>query len=124
MKKAEAITAKSHIILTLPTDFERSSKAFEYRMQNISYVYALMGRSWISGLKPAKNVGSNVATEIERLIGKVENRLFIPVAGFQAKVTSLIKSKKSTEPKGSTKPKRTIVESVQYVRDAEVVAWV
>ena len=33
--------------------FNRTAKAFEYRMQNISYVLSLMGRDWLRGLKPA-----------------------------------------------------------------------
>ena len=44
--------------------FSRTEKSFEYRMQNISYVFSLMGRDWVKGLKPAKNVGVNVFREI------------------------------------------------------------
>ena len=38
----------------LSQSFDRTTKAFEYRMQNISYVFTLMGRNWVTGLKPAK----------------------------------------------------------------------
>ncbi len=64
---------KNRYYTTLSKRFGRTEKSFEYRMQNISYVYSLMGRHWVKGLKPAKNVGSRVASEIEQLIHKVEN---------------------------------------------------
>ena len=51
---------------------ERSEKSFEYRMQNISFVFAELGREWVSGLKPAKNVGSNVFEKILEIIKKIE----------------------------------------------------
>ena len=44
-------------------------------MQNISYVFSLMGRDWVKGLKPAKNVGVNVFREIEKNIAALENKL-------------------------------------------------
>lgn len=52
--------------------FDRSAKAFEYRMQNISYVMTLLGREWVPGLKPAKNVGANVITEIQSILVELE----------------------------------------------------
>ena len=42
-------------------------------MQNISTVFASLGRPWVPGLKPMANVGANVAADIERLIRKVED---------------------------------------------------
>jgi len=56
---------KKRVYERLSEQFGRSPKAFEYRMQNISYVYSVLGRQWISGLKPAKNVGANVLPIIE-----------------------------------------------------------
>ena len=71
MRKKEAegksFTKKSYYV-TLAKQFGRTQKAYEYRMQNISYVYSLMGRRWITGLKPARNVGDRVTGEIESLI--------------------------------------------------------
>lgn len=58
----------------LSSQFGRSEKAFEYRMQNISYVYALLGRRFVSGLKPATNVGSDVARRIQEMIEQVEGQ--------------------------------------------------
>jgi|SRR3990167_1944531 len=54
--------------------FGRSVKSYEYRMQNISHVLNLMGRKWVPGLKPAKNVGNKVASILERQIHTLEGR--------------------------------------------------
>ena len=56
----------------LSKKFPRSEKAFEYRMQNISYVYQMLGRSWITGLKPMQNVGEQNIADIVRFIQKYD----------------------------------------------------
>lgn len=68
----------------LSKKYGRTEKSFEYRMQNISYVYSEMGRDFVSGLKPAKNVGANVTGKIEELIKKVE------AGGTKPKTTSFL----------------------------------
>ena len=108
----------------LSLKFDRTEKSFEYRMQNISYVFSVMGRSWVKGLKPAKNVGSRVAGEIERIINRLEKQSSAPVASFQTDVSNIRKKRKRTSPQGNKKPKTTETTTTQYVRDAEVVAWV
>jgi 5-methylcytosine-specific restriction protein A len=70
----------------LASRFSRTDKAFEYRMQNISYVMTLIGRDWLPGLKPARNVGAMVASEIEELIGLLEGKDLPSVAGFEVEV--------------------------------------
>lgn len=62
---------KSHYYKKLASEFDRSAKSFEFRMQNISYVYTLLGLEYLKGLKPAKNVGKNVIIEIKSIIKKV-----------------------------------------------------
>lgn len=59
---------KKQVYAELAKKFQRTEKAFEYRMQNISHVLDAMGRRWIKGLKPAKNVGSGIASVIEHQI--------------------------------------------------------
>jgi predicted restriction endonuclease len=46
----------------------RTDKAFEYRMQNISALYAELGLPWLTGLKPAVNVGSEMKPRLLKLI--------------------------------------------------------
>jgi 5-methylcytosine-specific restriction protein A len=108
----------------LSSRFGRTAKSFEYRMQNISYVYSLMGRKWLPGLKPAKNVGARVAAVIERLIGEVEGRMTVPTVEFDIRVREEAKRKQKVEPPGNQKPSVTTAEVTQYKRDPAVKAWI
>ncbi|WP_345969098.1 HNH endonuclease [Sulfurimonas sp. HSL1-6] len=108
----------------LSSRFGRPEKAFEYRMQNISYVMTLLGRDWLTGLKPAKNVGGKIASEIEAMIASAEGRQFIPVAAFEIKAREEVKRKHLTKPKGNRNPTSTSSSITQYKRDAAVKAWV
>ena len=123
-KEVEGITfSKKEYYEELSKKFDRTEKSFEYRMQNISYVFSEMGREWIKGLRPAKNVGSNVFKEIEEIINNLDNK-FSKNASFQNQVDNLIKNKKRKEPKGSRNPKVYKSEVIQYIRDPAVTAWV
>lgn len=104
--------------------FGRSAKAFEYRMQNISYVLSVMGRDWLTGLKPAKNVGANVAAQIEELIAELEDQAITPVAAFEISVRDNISKNDLPEPAGNQTPKTSITSVTQYERDARVKAWI
>jgi 5-methylcytosine-specific restriction protein A len=108
----------------LAAKFGRTEKAFEYRMQNISYVMTLLGRAWLAGLKPAKNVGANVAAEIEAMIAQSEGRQFIPVAAFEIEAREEAKKKNLSKPQGNHRPTATSSAITQYQRDAAVKAWV
>ncbi|MCL6272313.1 HNH endonuclease [Sansalvadorimonas sp. 2012CJ34-2] len=108
----------------LSEKFGRTEKSYEYRMQNISYVFSLMGRQWVSGLKPAKNVGSNNAEIIERLICKVEGKSYTGVAGFETQVNTLKNKKILDRPAGLVEPTISIGQATQYSRDPKVKAWV
>ena len=64
--------SKRKIYRDLAARFDRSEKSFEYRMQNISAVLEEQGREWVPGLKPAGNVGVNVAARIVALLGSFD----------------------------------------------------
>lgn len=65
---------KKEIYETLSESYGRSVKAYEYRMQNISSIFAQLDRPWVTGLKPAKNVGSHVAEILKEMIIEMESR--------------------------------------------------
>lgn len=115
---------KKHYYEGLEKKFGRTAKAFEYRMQNISYVMTLLGRDWLPGLKPAKNVGANVAAEIEAMIAQVEGKQYVPVAAFEIEVREEAKRKSLEKPEGNPCPTATLSVITQYQRDAAVKAWV
>ena len=104
--------------------FGRSEGAFERRMGNISYVMTLLGREWVSGLKPLSNVGSNVLKEIQEAIAKLEGSAVDPRLEFEAKASELVKKKTLTKPKGSLEPSKTVASQMVYTRDVAVKAWV
>jgi len=108
----------------LAEKYGRTSKAFEYRMQNISYVLSLMGRDWLSGLKPAKNVGAKNAAEIESLISTIEGRKAPEVAAFEIKVREVGKQRHLQKPNGNLIPKASSVVITQFQRDPFVKAWI
>lgn len=108
----------------LAEKFGRTPKSFEFRMQNISYVLSLMGRDWLSGLRPARNVGANVAAQIEELIAEVEGTSIVPVVSFEIVVRDDMKKRKLPQPPGTHEPKATTSTVTQYQRDPSVKAWV
>lgn len=108
----------------LSKHFGRSTGAFEYRMQNISYVLSLMGRDWLTGLKPAKNVGKKTAVQIEALIHQLSNTPQAPVIAFEMDVRDSLHRSTLTKPPGSSKPGTTISQVIQFKRDPQVKGWV
>jgi len=115
---------KKQVYRQLSEEFGRTEKSYEYRMQNISYVYSLLGRNWVSGLKPAKNVGANIAATIERFITELEGKPVTVDAAFETEVSQLRKMKRLDKPEGALKPQATTNQVLSYKRDARVKAWV
>ncbi|WP_174935304.1 HNH endonuclease [Burkholderia lata] len=107
----------------LAGQFNRTAKAFEYRMQNISYVLALMGRQWLPGLKPAKNVGSN-GVLIEQFINELGKRPAAPAVKFELDVRDALKKAQIAPPPGNANPAATSATVTQIRRDPLVKAWV
>lgn len=113
---------KKAVYKKLAAQFNRTAKAFEYRMQNISYVLALMGRQWLPGLKPAKNVGSNGAL-IEQFINELEQRSTVPTVKFELDVRDALKKPQIAPPPGNASPEATRATVTQIRRDPSVKAW-
>lgn len=104
---------KKHYYRELASRFGRTEKSFEYRMQNISYVCAEIGREWLSGLKPAKHVGSTTFTHIERLIRQQE----LASASYQH-------APEQPHPQGVETPQSRYVIANSHERDLQVREWV
>ncbi|MDB4606323.1 HNH endonuclease [Crocinitomicaceae bacterium] len=123
-KKKQKFT-KSHYYRALGEKFKRSPSAFERRMSNISYALTLQGRSFLPGLKPLKNVGSNVIKKIEEIIADVEGREINPRVEFETKFKELFKNKEiKKRPSGSRNPKSYITRNNSYYRSPEVKLYV
>ena len=115
---------KTGIYRTLALKTGRSLKSIEYRMQNISFALQLSGRSTVTGLAPARNVGTHVLEKIEDILSEIEGRLPDPVIKFNAEVEKLKLRPEKVIPQGTRSPLRKEITSNGYVRSPEVVAWV
>lgn len=102
---------KKHCYEALAAQFGRSAKAFEYRMQNISYVLSLLGRKWLPGLKPAKNVGVNVIADIQAILAELESKNVLREVPLQPY---------RVEPVGETQPEAVLTEVQRFARSALV----
>lgn len=123
MERSNQPYIKKQYYRALAEKYGRTEKAFEYRMQNVSYVMTLMGRDWITGLKPAKNVGAKVAAEIEGLIAEEEGKQSLAIAAFEIEVREA-RSKKLIKPEGNLEPVSVSTSMTQFRRNATVKAWV
>jgi 5-methylcytosine-specific restriction enzyme A len=127
MQKAERAgrpVNKKEVYRDLASRFGRTEKAFEYRMQNISAVLALIGREWVPGLKPATHVGANVVARLERVLSDVDGVRSSPVAALEAKTRELAAKPQPVPPPGTREPAKEEVTVTSYARDPAVRAWV
>ena len=123
-ERAGQLIIKKQYYRKLAKMFGRSEKVFESRMQNISYVLSLMGRSWLTGLKPAKNIDVYVADQIEKLLTQLEGYKAPPVAAFEIAVREKAAQKNILKPSGNPNPKPMRIPVTQFQKDAAVKAWV
>ena len=108
----------------LSSKHDRTIKAFEYRMQNISYVLSLHGREWIKGLRPAENVGTNVIKQIEKILSQIEKRPLEQKIIFESEVQAILKKNPIEIPTGVIKPKKKETISFTHERSAKNKAWI
>jgi len=123
LEREKQVFVKKYYYDALAARFNRASKSFEFRMQNISFVMGLMGRTWLTGLKPAKNVGRNVAVKIQKLIEQQEGGATHVSVGFDIDVHRLA-GKDLVLPEGNPVPVRQQATVVQHQRSPKVAAWV
>lgn len=123
-EKANLPYVKKRYYQKLSQQFGRTPKSYEYRMQNISYVLSLLGREWIIGLKPARNVGSNIASQLEKFINEFEGQDSKDNAVFEIQVKDELKSNRTIPPSGELSPKSQLSTIKNYQRNASVKAWV
>ncbi|EGQ7761711.1 hypothetical protein IS633_001473 [Vibrio alginolyticus] len=115
---------KAQIYRELNSRHKRGAKSYEFRMQNISYVFELLGRAWVTGLKPKRNITAQQVKLIEQLIADMENKPFEGKAVFEAEVRDTSESKSIEKPEGNIKPSTSIAQTIIFARDPKVKAWV
>jgi 5-methylcytosine-specific restriction protein A len=108
----------------------RSKGSVEYRMQNISSVLLGLNRRWITGYKPAANVGASVARKIVASLERLEalkNEDSLPesdpvVLDHKVRRNRLVPL--SHQPEGAKAPRKVTRSMEQYERLPQVKAWV
>lgn len=109
----------------------RTKSAVEFRMQNISSTLFDLRLPHIAGYRPARNVGSSVKLRIEQMLeanGLETLTMFQRTADERElahKVTALLRQPGTgSVPLGSAAPAQVLTQSLRYVRDPAVKAWV
>lgn len=115
---------KRAVYKALSERWGRTESSYERRMGNISAVLDLYGRSWIKGLKPLSNVGTNVIAVINRCLNEFDGFTDISDAVFDIEVAKKVKIGSLEPPAGSREPSSKKVEVMLLERDADVKAWV
>ncbi len=123
-ERAGQLVVRQHYYRKLAEQFGRTEKAFECRMQDISYVLSLMGRSWLVGLKPARNIDTAAGEQIEQLLDQIQGQKSVPVAAFEIAVREGVRQKSLPKPSGKLRPKSRRIPIPHFQRDAAVKAWV
>ncbi|WP_230283225.1 HNH endonuclease signature motif containing protein [Deinococcus sp. 23YEL01] len=94
----------------------RNKGAVEFRMQNISAVLFSVGRPYIVGYKPARNVGANVTKQILGFLAELDPQVPMELGREQPAPP--------VPPIGNPRPARREVSGWEYERDPAVVAFV
>ena len=116
---------KNHYYEELAKKYNRTENSFRLRMYNISYVFYLLGRSYLPGFKPLQNVGQKNIQKIEQFINEIENRQFSPVAAFESSVIELLtKNENIIKPVGIRNPTHQTTQVSIFNRDVNVKAWI
>lgn len=123
-ERAGHFFVKKHYYGKLAERFGRSEKTFEHRMQNISYVLSLMGRGWLTGVRPMRSIDVRIADRIEKIIEQIEGQQVVPVAAFEITVREETRQKDLPKPDGNPSPAARPIAVTQFLQDATVKAWV
>ena len=114
---------KSLTYRKLAQKWGRTEKSYEMRMSNISAVLESHGRSWIAGLKPLSNVGTNVIAVIEKFLNEIDGVRDLSDTAFEIEVSKKVKKRDLDAPLGSTHPNSKLVTVTLISRDPDVKAW-
>ncbi len=131
---------KKHMYLELEDRFDRTWKAYERRMQNISHVVMTLGGQYVTGLKPLSHIGPQIEPILERLVK--ESGFLETATAVRAPTTRPVEldeldsaadrlqsewresGREVLPPNGFTRADEYISETSQRKRCAEVKAWV
>jgi 5-methylcytosine-specific restriction protein A len=114
---------KKSVYRELAKKWGRTEKSYEMRMSNISAVLDLHGRTWIKGLKPLSNVGTNVISVLNKYLNEFDGGTDFSDPVFELEVAKKVKERNISMPIGNLNPtsKKSTVTLID--RDPNVKAW-
>ena len=101
---------KKDVYRNLSKRFNRSEGSFEYRMQNISFIFDEWGESWIKGLKPYSHIGENIKEILVALIKEHDpntNKVRTYFSSTSSKIVDI--NEKNKNPSKTKRPKKEII---------------
>ncbi len=114
---------KKDVYRELAKKWGRTEKSYEMRMSNISAVLDLYGRSWIKGLKPLSNVGTNVISVLNKYLNEVDGVTDSTDPAFELEVAKKVKAGNVSRPAGNQNPASRQATVTLIDRDPDVKAW-
>lgn len=115
---------KAEYYVKLAAQLGRTKGSCEYRMQNISYVYASLNKQWLIGLKPAKHAGTRVASIIRKCILKLDNTVISEENIFPPPLIEPSNNPALKKPKGVINPQTSAITVIKMSRDSQVKNWI
>lgn len=106
---------KARVYRELAARHGRTSKAWEYRMQNISHVLDQAGKPWLPGLLPASNVGAKVEPKLAKLLGlsgETLTSVFGPTRGLLEQEAKAAEASGSFAPTDEVDERRRVLAAV------------
>ena len=101
---------KKEIYRDLSKRFGRSEGSFEYRMQNISFIFDEWGEPWIEGLKPYSHIGENIKEILIALIKEHDpntNKVRTYFSSTSSKIVDI--NEKNKNPSTAKRSKKEII---------------
>lgn len=117
---------KRYYYARLAQAYGRGEEAYERGMRDVSYVLALMGRSWQADLRPLPDtaIDAAVAARIERIAGEILKQKAPPLAALKIAVRDALRRQGENAPRGHHSPRPRRVTITRFRCDAAVHAWV
>lgn len=101
---------KKDVYRKLSKKFKRSTGSFEYRMQNISFIFDEWGEPWISGLKPYSHIGENIKDVLIGFIKKNDPNKNVRRKYFSSTSSEIVDiNEKNINPSKRKRSKKEIV---------------
>ncbi|WP_347927779.1 HNH endonuclease [Pseudomonas helvetica] len=119
-----------HQILQNGALINRSTKAVDYRLQNISFLFVELGLKPTNCYPSKPNIGSGIAARVEKILaskGLINLDDYLPTDDEETlnrRTAKLREQNLIGEPEGIEKPKKMVSTTTSYARSPRIKAWI